>query len=441
MDSTGGRRRRRRLLKISFVLVACFAAGLVAAGTVAGAGPFGAISSLASATDDTGTTSTDTTTTTNTDPTTGTTATDPTGTTPTDTTPTESSPTDTTPTETVPTDTTPTPPPPVPSGPPTLVSDKDDYMPGETVVLTGANWKPGEPVRIVVNDDQGQIWSRTSDVVADLGGNIRDEFALPNTFVALYTATATGPLSGTASTTWTDGTVAARNATTTPAAVTINYTLERYGNITCAAGSGQPQQTRTFSRTGPASTGGGTSSIASGGTESVKVSVTGVTAGSVFDKWHFVDGNTAGDGIFFSNSQSFCFPTENNTNRTFIAFVKAANTAPTANAVTTSTPEDTPKAITLSGSDAQQCELSFSIVAGPTNGSLGSISNNACTAGSPNTDTASVTYTPNLEFQRLGLVHLSGQRRDARQQYRDRVHHRHGGRRLARRGQRLGHRQ
>ena len=76
----------------------------------------------------------------------------------------------------------------------------------------------------------------------------------------------------------------------------------------------------------------------------------------------------------------------------------AVNTAPTANAVSVSTNEDTPVAITLSGSDAQQCELTFSIVSGPTSGSLGSITNNSCTAGSPNTDTASVTYTPNSNF-------------------------------------------
>ena len=73
----------------------------------------------------------------------------------------------------------------------------------------------------------------------------------------------------------------------------------------------------------------------------------------------------------------------------------AANTAPTANAVSASTNEDTPMATTLSGSDAQQCELTFSIVSGPSNGSLGSISNNTCAAG---TDTASVTYTPNPNF-------------------------------------------
>ncbi|MBI2887920.1 MAG: S8 family serine peptidase [Chloroflexi bacterium] len=74
------------------------------------------------------------------------------------------------------------------------------------------------------------------------------------------------------------------------------------------------------------------------------------------------------------------------------------NTAPTADGKSVSTSEDTDVSITLSGSDAETCELTFSIVTGPSNGSLGAISNNACTSGSPNTDTASVTYTPKANF-------------------------------------------
>ena len=35
---------------------------------------------------------------------------------------------------------------------------------------------------------------------------------------------------------------------------------------------------------------------------------------------------------------------------------------------------------------------------GPANGALGSISDSPCTSGSPNTDTAAVTYTPNANY-------------------------------------------
>ena len=88
---------------------------------------------------------------------------------------------------------------------PTISSDKDDYAPGETVTLNGSNWQPGEVVHITVNDDQGRTWTRDSVVAADDVGNITDEFNLPDNFVAVYAVTATGPNSGTATTTFTDG--------------------------------------------------------------------------------------------------------------------------------------------------------------------------------------------------------------------------------------------
>jgi Bacterial Ig domain len=70
------------------------------------------------------------------------------------------------------------------------------------------------------------------------------------------------------------------------------------------------------------------------------------------------------------------------------------NTAPTANATSKTTPQDTPAAVSLSGSDPESCTLTFTIVTGPANGTLGSITDNACVAGVPNTDSATVTYTP-----------------------------------------------
>lgn len=79
-----------------------------------------------------------------------------------------------------------------------------------------------------------------------------------------------------------------------------------------------------------------------------------------------------------------------------------ANTAPVANNVVTTTSEDTAVVVTLSGSDVETCDLAFSIVTGPGSGSLGAINNNPCAAGSPNTDSATVTYTPPANFS--GLV-------------------------------------
>jgi VCBS repeat-containing protein len=70
------------------------------------------------------------------------------------------------------------------------------------------------------------------------------------------------------------------------------------------------------------------------------------------------------------------------------------NTAPTAGNQTVATNEDTPVSVTLPGFDAEQCELQFSIVTGPAKGTLGAITNNGCTSGTPNADTAVLTYTP-----------------------------------------------
>src|SRR5204863_26570 len=52
------------------------------------------------------------------------------------------------------------------SAAPTIASDKADYMPGETVTLSGTGWQPGEAVQIVVNDDAGSSWSRVDVVTA-----------------------------------------------------------------------------------------------------------------------------------------------------------------------------------------------------------------------------------------------------------------------------------
>jgi len=74
------------------------------------------------------------------------------------------------------------------------------------------------------------------------------------------------------------------------------------------------------------------------------------------------------------------------------------NTPPTAAAGYMGTTTNTAATVTLNASDAQQCELTFLLVSGPAHGSLGGITNNACVAGTPRTDSATVTYTPNSGY-------------------------------------------
>ena len=75
--------------------------------------------------------------------------------------------------------------------------------------LTGTGWQPGESVHIVVNDTDGQTWQRDVTVVADGDGNVVDAFDLPSSFIANYDVTATGDVSGVATTTFTDSAVQA----------------------------------------------------------------------------------------------------------------------------------------------------------------------------------------------------------------------------------------
>jgi hypothetical protein len=105
------------------------------------------------------------------------------------------------------------------------------------VTLTGTGWDPGEAVNVAVNDDEGKTWSYSNDVTADASGEFTVRFDLPTTFVALYQVTATGAVSGTARTSFTDGnvtaaTVAVRRSNCTTAATSFILT-----DVVCAHSS------------------------------------------------------------------------------------------------------------------------------------------------------------------------------------------------------------
>ena len=79
--------------------------------------------------------------------------------------------------------------------------------------------------------------------------------------------------------------------------------------------------------------------------------------------------------------------------------VLGLNASPVANAVFETTTEDTSRTIALSGSDAETCELAFSIVSNPSHGSLTGPTNNlACVVGAPNRQTNTLVYTPATNY-------------------------------------------
>ena len=75
---------------------------------------------------------------------------------------------------------------------PSIASDRSDYAPGNTVVLSGSGWAADETVHVVVDDDQSDAWSHEADVVAAADGTVSDSFDLPElagTFAVTATAT------------------------------------------------------------------------------------------------------------------------------------------------------------------------------------------------------------------------------------------------------------
>jgi hypothetical protein len=81
------------------------------------------------------------------------------------------------------------------------------------------------------------------------------------------------------------------------------------------------------------------------------------------------------------------------------SFGPPPNAPPTASPVAKSTPHDVPTTINMAGTDAETCQLTFVAPAtGPAHGALGSITPANCAAGSPNSDSATVQYTPALGY-------------------------------------------
>jgi hypothetical protein len=105
-------------------------------------------------------------------------------------------------------------------------------------------------------------------------------------------------------------------------------------------------------------------------------------------------GYTGPDSFTYKTSDG---TTDSNT-ATVTITVTPANTAPTADDASATTSAGTPAQVTLTGHDPETCQLTFTIVSGPSHGSLGTITNQACTPGTPNSDTATLTYTPTAGY-------------------------------------------
>jgi hypothetical protein len=91
-----------------------------------------------------------------------------------------------------------------------VTTDKTDYQPGETVIITGSGWAAGETVRLSIHQESSESSDTNLAAVADDNGNIlnREFGAKKEHYGASFTLTATGLASGrTATATFTDGPV------------------------------------------------------------------------------------------------------------------------------------------------------------------------------------------------------------------------------------------
>ena len=274
---------------------------------------------------------------------------------------------------------------------PTISSDKEDYAPGELVTLTSSGWAGGEAVHVFVNDDQGQTWSRSVWVSASADGGFVDQFNLPNHFVATYRVTATGDVSGTATTSFTDGNVKARSNTTN---TTFALIATEYTNSQACTGSvvsGDPSTSPTVGFSGGAQFSRGVPNQ-----NSIKLQAAATSnEGQAFIGW---TGERASDTFVNLGSRTICVPGDFTGARTYVANY-ASNTAPVANGQLVTTNEETAKVITLSGTDANGQNLTFAIVTGPSHGTLGSLGAPICSVTSgASTCTSTVTYTPTANY-------------------------------------------
>ena len=92
----------------------------------------------------------------------------------------------------------------------TVKTDKDDYAPGQTVVITGGGWQPGETVTLLLQEDVSPLFHDDLELtaVADENGDILNtEFSpLQHDIGVRFYLTGTGQTTGwSAQTTFTDG--------------------------------------------------------------------------------------------------------------------------------------------------------------------------------------------------------------------------------------------
>jgi VCBS repeat-containing protein len=273
---------------------------------------------------------------------------------------------------------------------PTLTTDKPDYLPGDTVLFTGAVWAPSDTVTITVHEDPQ--WSnpdRTVSAVADANGNLRshDFVVQPRDFGVTFTATGVGNPSGlVAQVTFTDGTIASVSDTKVLNSSTASGVCGTTTPQSFLVGTEYCGQTTIVSISGSGATGLTLRWVRPNGFLACETGVPSVVAGNVYASKCRPDSpsTTAADW-------SFRVLTPSGVVLALVPVHVVSNTPPVANNDSYSTNEDV--ALTVAGpgilgndTDAESNPLTAILVSGASHGSVALNAN------------GSFTYTPNANY-------------------------------------------
>jgi CheY-specific phosphatase CheX len=122
----------------------------------------------------------------------------------------------------------------------TIKTDKDDYAPGQTAVITGSGWMPGEDVRLLFQEDPAVHQDYELIVTADAAGNISwDQWAPEQHDVGVRFYLLASDSRSRAQTTFTDGNLSSSIVFgLTPTSVTPSGALNWTVTASCQDGGG-----------------------------------------------------------------------------------------------------------------------------------------------------------------------------------------------------------
>ncbi|MFM7322811.1 MAG: Ig-like domain-containing protein, partial [Armatimonadota bacterium] len=261
-----------------------------------------------------------------------------------------------------------------------VTTDQPDYYPGDTVVISGQGWESGETVDLHIETSchcDHDAWNGQSIANGDGDFENRDFVVQEEHLGVTFTLTATGESSGL---------VATHVFTDSPKLDNISPITQ---TSAVTAGTGGPAGFSFKINRLPPPPGGIVNNVAlsiSGLPSGVSVSglATPVTVGGTGYSGTFT---LAVPSTLAKGSYSFSMLADGpgNDDATGGGILVVGNSAPTANAQSVSTDEDSAKAITLTGSDTDGDSLAYSIVGAPAHGTL--------SGSAPN-----VTYTPDPNY-------------------------------------------